>query len=263
LFIDGGCFRSTVRNISKDLFGNPEAYLPLVSALAAGQFQKVFYYDAVSGIDYGESDAAYEKRVQPEHDRLALIQALDRVHVAKGQIVGSKTNRRQKGVDVRLAVDMMTYAFRGTISRVTLFAGDADFVPLLQALVREGLHVTLWHPPQANAELKGAADSVRPFTFKVDHLCFSTDGIKSAFQGMSSGSGLQPADNLPKILLNGFFYAGSWSDEILTVWKAELNSTWHYMNMKAPGATLDRALRAFELLHEWGIPGPDSSWVVS
>ena len=40
----------------------------------------------------------------------------------------------------------------------TLLAGDIDFHPLIDALVREGMLVTLWHPPQAPADLVNAAD---------------------------------------------------------------------------------------------------------
>ena len=102
LFIDGGCLRSAVRTISKNVFSDENAYRPHVQGLVSG-FDKVFYYDAVSGRNRGEGQEDYAARVEPEHERFAEIQALDRVHVALGHIVGS--NRRQKGVDVRLAVE--------------------------------------------------------------------------------------------------------------------------------------------------------------
>ena len=127
LFIDGGCLRSAVRKMCQELFGSADEYQPLIPAIAGGEYNKIFYYDAAPGKSHGETQAAYEARVQPDFDRFAQIQALDRVHVALGRIVG--TDRRQKGVDVQLAVDMMTHAFRGTITRATLFAGDADFYP--------------------------------------------------------------------------------------------------------------------------------------
>jgi len=149
LFVDGGCLRSSVRTICRDLFNDENEYQPYIPTMAGGEYDKIFYYDAVPGKEHGEAQATYEARVQGDHDRFAQIQALDRVHVALGKIVGA--DRRQKGVDVQLAVDMMTHAFRGNITRATLFAGDADFLPLIRALVGEGLHVTLWHPPQANA----------------------------------------------------------------------------------------------------------------
>lgn len=71
---------------------------PYVHGLV-GSFDKVFYYDAVSGREYRETQEAYAARVQPEHDRFERIQALDRVHVALGKIVGK--DRLSIGADVR------------------------------------------------------------------------------------------------------------------------------------------------------------------
>ena len=84
LFIDGGCLRSSTRAICREIFGSEDAYQPLVSSVAAsGNFAKIFYYDAVPGKMHDEGQAAYEARVQTDHDRFADIQALDAVVVAK------------------------------------------------------------------------------------------------------------------------------------------------------------------------------------
>ena len=123
LFVDGGCLRSSVRTICRDLFNDENEYQPYIPTMAGGEYDKIFYYDAVPGKEHGEAQATYEARVQGDHDRFAQIQALDRVHVALGKIVGA--DRRQKGVDVQLAVDMMTHAFRGNITRATLLAFGA------------------------------------------------------------------------------------------------------------------------------------------
>jgi hypothetical protein len=83
----------------------------------------------------------------------------------------------------------MTHASRGNLTKATLFAGDADFIPLIKSLVGEGLHVTLWHPAQANTELKGAADSTRLFDFQTSFTCLTADGQHPAFLRRSSGGG--------------------------------------------------------------------------
>lgn len=261
LFIDGGCLRSSVKKLCADLFGDENAYMPHVPGLAAGNFAKIFYYDAVPGKNHGEAQAAYELRVQPDHDRFARIQALDRVHVALGQIVGR--DRRQKGVDVRLAVDMMTYAFRGNITRATIFAGDADFVPLLKALVAEGLHVTLWHPPQANADLKGAADSTRLFNLKFDAQCLTSDGIRPAFLMRSSGGGaFDPAsEGLTRFTRIGAQdFAARWDGEILKVWR-RTSEHWSFWVFEAPGSSLRNCLIAFDELNGLGISASGEDWV--
>lgn len=262
LFIDGGCLRASVRAISADLLGDCAALVPITWPMTQG-FQKVFYYDAVSGRKHTESQAAYEARVKPEHERFDLIQAQDRFHVSLGHIVGEKP--RQKGVDVKLAVDMMTHAFRGHITRATLFAGDADFAPLVRALVAEGLHVTLWHPEQASAELKRAADSTRPFSFPGDRACFSFDGKTDAFGitgGSLRGDAVPPADRLTKaITKDGRRYAGAWTPGSLTIWRDEPDGTWHQLTMATGSADVEAALTVFDQLQAWGLPTSDGGWL--
>jgi len=225
-------------------------------------YDKIFYYDAVPGKAHGESQVDYEARVQQDHDRFAKIQALDRFHVALGKIVGA--DRRQKGVDVQLAVDMMTHAFRGTITRATLFAGDADFIPLIKALVSEGLHVTLWHPPQANNELKGAADSTRLFEFKANYNCLTADGHRPAFLNKGGGSGnTSPTgygfNNI--VVMGEYKFAGRWHDGNLTIWRGGPGEAWSHLNFEAPNATLARTLSAFDVIYSWGIAATGAEWI--
>ncbi|WP_435659853.1 NYN domain-containing protein [Leisingera caerulea] len=47
--------------------------------------------------------------------------------------------RKQEGVDVRLAVEAMQFAFRGKMSHAIIFSGDGDLLPLVNALVDEGV----------------------------------------------------------------------------------------------------------------------------
>ena len=248
LYIDGGCLRASIRALCKELFDDENAYQPCYQAFASG-VDKVFYYDAVPGRNHEEAQAAYEARVQPDHDRFAKIQALNCFHVALGHIVGAK--HRQKGVDVHLAVDMMTHAFRGNINRATLFAGDADFVPLIKALVSEGLHVTVWHPPQANADLKGAADSARLFRFRDLPTCLTADGVQPAFQPAGGGNnGMTPENEGVRSHMLGDrqYFAGRWKEETLRFWNSQDGRHWSYQEFRAPSADLARAVKVFEYL---------------
>jgi len=229
--------------------------------LATNSFDKIFYYDAIPGKQHGESQAAYEARVEPDYDRIAQIQALDRVHVALGQIVGR--DRRQKGVDVRLAVDMMTHAFRGNISRATLFAGDADFTPLLKSLVAEGMHVTLWHPAQANVELKGAADSARLFQFQTDYRCLTLDGKLSAFSlGRTGGGACQPSDDgiISVVKIGETLHSGFWKNDSLRCWRCGPEG-WSFITLEAPGSDLQTALNALEVITNWQIAETGTQWI--
>jgi uncharacterized LabA/DUF88 family protein len=260
LFIDGGCLRAACSRICKEIFGDGDAYRPLLKPLGGSHYRKIFYYDAVSGKNYSEPQAAYEARVQPEYERIEKIQALDRVHVALGEIVG--TNKRQKGVDVRLAVDMMTHAFRGNITRATLFAGDADFVPLIRALVAEGLQVTLWHPDQASEKLKRAADSTKLFNFQNNLEFFSLDEEDRAFFLSRNGAQSSPPQDANVVILNdGRKIAGRWRGDSLVIWLHNGSYEWNSFHLAAPNSSLKNALRAIDALLCLKIAETAEEWI--
>jgi hypothetical protein len=51
--------------------------------------------------------------------------------------------------------------------RATLLAGDDDFKPLVDALIQDGMFVTLWYPPEETSrELMLAADARRLLTLE-------------------------------------------------------------------------------------------------
>lgn len=50
---------------------------------------------------------------------------------------------RQKGVDVRIGMDMTRIALKGLAERIVLIAGDGDFVPVVDMAREEGIDVVL------------------------------------------------------------------------------------------------------------------------
>jgi uncharacterized LabA/DUF88 family protein len=67
--------------------------------------------------------------------------------------------RRQKGVDVLLAVDMLSASFHHLFDVAVLVAGDADFVPLVREVRRLGVAVVVAGIKGTTArELRTAAD---------------------------------------------------------------------------------------------------------
>jgi uncharacterized LabA/DUF88 family protein len=59
-----------------------------------------------------------------------------------------------------IAVDMLTHTFRHNMHQTTLLTGDNDFKPPIDALVHEGMFVTLWYPyGETSKELMNAADT--------------------------------------------------------------------------------------------------------
>ena len=170
LFIDGGYLTEVLKRFSKQYFDLDEP-LPIVySRLGAGAM-KVFYYNAPpprgrsNGADEPEADwerklAVYEKFI----DQLTEQQGWRVFHgIARRDRKGQSAS--QKEVDVQLAVDLLTHSTRSNMETATLLAGDLDFRPLLEAVAREGMYVTLWYEPAStNKLLRAAADGKQEFT---------------------------------------------------------------------------------------------------
>jgi hypothetical protein len=75
---------------------------------------------------------------------------------------------------VKLAVEMLSHAFNRNMQKATLLAGDLDFKPIIDELVRLGTHVTLAYDPRSVAvQLKRAADARREIKFR-DWYSWST-----------------------------------------------------------------------------------------
>lgn len=53
--------------------------------------------------------------------------------------------RQTKGVDVSLATDMLTHAFLNNYEAALLCTGDADFIPVVEQVRRQGKQVFLMH----------------------------------------------------------------------------------------------------------------------
>lgn len=67
---------------------------------------------------------------------------------------------RQKGVDMRIGVDVASLAFKRQVDQIVLIAGDADFVPAAKQARREGIDFILdpmWQriPPTLNEHIDG------------------------------------------------------------------------------------------------------------
>jgi uncharacterized protein (TIGR00288 family) len=50
---------------------------------------------------------------------------------------------KQKGVDMRLGLDVASLAFKGQVDQIVIVAADADFVPAAKLARREGIDVIL------------------------------------------------------------------------------------------------------------------------
>lgn len=60
-----------------------------------------------------------------------------------------RLNAKQKGVDMRIGIDITSLALKKQVDQIILIAGDSDFVPAAKLARREGIDFVLdplWHP---------------------------------------------------------------------------------------------------------------------
>lgn len=67
----------------------------------------------------------------------------------------------QKGVDVRLAIDMVSMARKGMFGTAILVSGDADFTSVVQELKDMGLHIELAYFLRDPRGRTGLSDQLR------------------------------------------------------------------------------------------------------
>jgi len=158
LFIDGEYLRQRHRDTMQEFF-KVDGDLDVEPILHQARASRAYFYDSVDTTRReGETDDAWQSRVKEREMFLASVQSLSGFHVRRGTVTLGK-RREQKEVDVQLTVDMLTYGFNGAMSKAVLLAGDRDFRPVVDALVRHGVFVDVWYHRNSFAqELPGAAD---------------------------------------------------------------------------------------------------------
>ncbi|MGR9156037.1 NYN domain-containing protein [Rhizobium leguminosarum] len=165
LFLDGGCLRARLNDISHRYCEGAPLKINWWSVSAG--YEKIFYYDALPARKPSQSDEDFEAERQEVEHLHATLATFDRFRVNEGDTRYRKgRGLEQKKVDVMIAVDMMIHTIRRNMTTAGLLAGDADFTPLLNALSNEGMFVTLIHPPKASKDLLAAADARRAITAK-------------------------------------------------------------------------------------------------
>jgi uncharacterized LabA/DUF88 family protein len=148
------------------------------------ELYRIFFYDCapfmhtrvhpISGENFDFSrteEAGFRRRLHDELRRLRKL-ALRLGHLGEGrgwQISGAKTRAllagdietadleyndvffdfRQKGVDMKIGLDIASLAYKRLVDQIILVAGDSDFVSAAKLARREGIDFVLdpmWHP---------------------------------------------------------------------------------------------------------------------
>jgi uncharacterized LabA/DUF88 family protein len=170
LFVDGAYLRARYDEVVPRFFGE-KGTIDFNAVRQSLHANRVFYYDCLDDIQRsGESNSDYQNRVAALQTEFSNIQAIPTVHLRLGSLSGKPPRLRQKKVDVLLAVEALDHAFRRNMNTACLIAGDLDFAPLVDSLVRLGTYVQVfYHKSSAARELYAAADIGRPITIPTFH----------------------------------------------------------------------------------------------
>jgi len=150
LFVDGTNLHSTARALGFDI-----DYKRLLREFQSrGTVLRAFYYTAVV------EDQEYTA-IRPLIDWLGY-NGYTVVTKAAKEFVDASGRRKVKGsMDIDLAVDAMEVA--GHVDQIVLFSGNGDFCPMVEAVKRRGVSVTVVstiasQPPMLADELRRKAD---------------------------------------------------------------------------------------------------------
>jgi uncharacterized LabA/DUF88 family protein len=163
VFVDG----SNLYHSLKSEYGRTDIDFGKFCALLCNGRQLVrgYYYNAA--VDQAREGPRYASQ-QRFFDRLRRV---PRLEVRLGTLVYPAAwpgaPPYEKGIDVRLATDMLTHAFKGNYDTAVLVSGDNDFADAVQAVKDLGrnVEVALFGNPNSSRRLRDVADdsiSLRP-----------------------------------------------------------------------------------------------------
>ena len=121
---------------------------------------RMYYYNAVVG------KVEEPERFKDQDKFFKSVAAIPYTELRLGRLV--YTNQWpnsppfEKGVDVQLATDMITHAFKNNYDVAILVAGDNDFVGAIQAVKDNGKHVevALFGQERTSRQLRDVADRI-------------------------------------------------------------------------------------------------------
>lgn len=137
IFIDGGYLREGFERVlghDKIDFGKLGNFLQKLSVPRGvrGHLQldiiRAYYYDAV--VD----PLKHPKKYQEECNYFEEVKKYEYYEVKLGRHIITPKRNEQKGVDVKIAIDMITKAYQNHYDIATLLAGDDDLVDVVKVV---------------------------------------------------------------------------------------------------------------------------------
>jgi uncharacterized LabA/DUF88 family protein len=179
VFIDGAYLSAFAAKKGQDWFGrSADIDYELLGKQLNGV--RTFYYDCLPArSEDRESEPDFQRRLNERQEFFDSLRRLPGWHVSEGLAKWRKRKgTTQKEVDILIAVDMLTHTHRKNMEEITFIAGDLDFRPLVEAIVREGMYINLKYGLGSIAEeLLDAVDFAEAIT-PFDLLAMCTESFR-------------------------------------------------------------------------------------
>ena len=165
IFIDGEYLSKGFERIYKHNEINFPGLYVLLKNLAVEERRRpevirAYYYNAI--VDPEE----YFDKYKEQKEYYSKIEEHAVYEVKLARLKKTKRGRKQKGVDVMLAVDMITKAFMNHYDIAILLAGDDDFLDLIKAVkdLTDKRVYGVFYPESVSKELLNNLDKKQPLT---------------------------------------------------------------------------------------------------
>jgi uncharacterized LabA/DUF88 family protein len=140
LFIDGGYLRRKLMDLKNDeLFDlqkfQDEICKKLIFDRSVYNYEliRTYYYDCNFDITDPELSEDRKRKFAENKTRFDGLNGIRKVEVKIGHLSNSDPPR-QKGMDVLIAIDMLSKGFKDHYDIGILFCGDKDFIPIVKAI---------------------------------------------------------------------------------------------------------------------------------
>lgn len=155
VFIDGG-YLDHLRDHRR--VGRLDLEKLVYSAVGDGELLRAYYYACMPF--QGEPPTEEERsRYAKKYQFLSVVRRLPRFEVRLGKIQRIGDDVRQKRVDILLAIELVSLAWKGSIDLAVVIAGDSDFVPAVEQAKDAGVVVRLlYFRESCHDELLDAVD---------------------------------------------------------------------------------------------------------
>lgn len=172
VFIDGG-YLDHLRDHRR--VGRLDLEKLVHSVVGEGELLRAYYYTCMpfqSEPPTEEERGRYAKKDQ----FLSVVRRLPRFEVRLGKIQRIGDEVRQKRVDILLAIELVSLAWKGSIDRAVVVAGDSDFVPAVEQAKDAGVVVQLlYFRESCHDELLDAVDERVEITQVLVDCCQRED----------------------------------------------------------------------------------------